>query len=116
GPPRTLPSDVVDRLFALAQQAIANIVAHADARTARVGLVYGGSDVVLLIQDDGVGFDSTELPRPDGSRASSVGPGLTELTEMAIRAEDLGGSVQIDATPGWGTTIRAAIPYQSPSD
>ena len=111
GPPRTLPSEVVDELFGLAQQAIANIVAHADARTARVGLVYGADEVVLLIQDDGVGFDATELPRPDGSWAGSTGPGLPELSEMAIRTEHLGGTVQIDATPGWGTTIRAAVPY-----
>jgi signal transduction histidine kinase/DNA-binding NarL/FixJ family response regulator len=111
GPPRTLPSEVVDELFGLAQQAIANIVAHADARTARVGLVYGADEVVLLIQDDGVGFDATELPRPDGSWAGSTGPGLPQLSEIAIRTEHLGGTVQIDATPGWGTTIRAAVPY-----
>ena len=67
---------------------------------------------MLLIQDDGVGFDATELPRPDGSWAGSTGPGLPQLTEMACRAEDLGGTVQIDATPGWGTTIRAAVPYR----
>ena len=111
GPPRTLPPEVVDELFGLAQQAIANIVAHADARTARVGLVYGADEVVLLIQDDGVGFDATELPRPDGSWAGSTGPGLPQLSEMAVRTEHLGGTVQIDATPGWGTTIRAAVPY-----
>src|SRR6478609_10974877 len=112
GPPRALPIEVVDELFGLAQQAIANIVAHADARTARVGLVYGADEVVLLIQDDGVGFDATELPRPDGSWAGSTGPGLPQLTEIAIRTERLGGTVQIDATPGWGTTIRAAVPYR----
>ena len=112
GPPRTLPTEVVDELFGLAQQAIANIVAHADARTARVGLVYGADEVVLLIQDDGVGFDATELPRPDGSWAGSTGPGLPQLSELAVRTEHLGGTVQIDATPGWGTTIRAAVPYR----
>jgi len=113
GPSRTVPSEVVDRLFGLAQQAIANIVAHAAARTARVGLVYGADELVLLIQDDGVGFDAAALPRPDGSRAGSAGRGLTELAGIAARAEHLGAAVQIDATPGWGTTIRAAIPYLS---
>src|SRR5664279_3811695 len=113
GPSRTVPSEVVDRLYGLAQQAIANIVAHAAARTARVGLVYGADELVLLIQDDGVGFDAAALPRPDGSRAGSAGRGLTELAGIAARAEHLGAAVQIDATPGWGTTIRAAIPYLS---
>ena len=112
GPPRAVPFEVMDELSVLAQQAIANIVAHADARTARVGLVYGTAELVLLIQDDGVGFDVAQLPRPDGSRAGLSGPGLPEITEIAHRAEHLGGAVQIDATPGWGTTIRAAVPYR----
>ena len=118
GPPRALPAEVVDEMFGQARQAIAGIVAHADARTARVGLVYGASEVVLLIQDDGVGFDAAELPRPDGSRSHSSLSGPTaspDLTETASRAEILGGTVQIDATPGWGTTIRVAIPYHQES-
>lgn len=120
GPPRVLPTEVVQEIFDRARRAIANIVAHADARTARVGLVYGASEVVLLIQDDGVGFDTAELPRPDGSRThGSRGPvnppDPDSPAETASRAEILGGSVQIDATPGWGTTIRVAIPYRSAS-
>ncbi|HEY4993415.1 MAG TPA: GAF domain-containing protein, partial [Nakamurella sp.] len=87
GPPRAVPFEVMDELSVLAQQAIANIVAHADARTARVGLVYGTAELVLLIQDDGVGFDVAQLPRPDGSRAGLSGPGLPEITEIAHRAE-----------------------------
>jgi DNA-binding NarL/FixJ family response regulator/signal transduction histidine kinase len=121
GRPRALPTEVAEEIFTQARQAIATIVAHADARTARVGLVYGATDVVLLIQDDGVGFDAAELPRPDGSRAdgsrthgSRMGqPVPPELTETASRAAILGGTVQIDITPGWGTTIRVAIPYHS---
>ena len=116
GPPRRLPAETVEKLFALAQRAISNIVAHADARTARVGLVYRGDEVVLIVQDDGVGFDVGEIPRPDGTRSSLAGPGLPELTEIAEHAELLGGHVQIDATPGWGTTIRAAVPYETPLD
>jgi len=111
GPPRSLPVAVVDVLFGVAHQAITSIVAHADARTARVGLVYSATDVVLLIQDDGVGFDSTQLPRPDGSRTGQPRSGPPELADMARGAERLGGTLHIDATPGWGTTIRAAIPY-----
>ncbi len=113
GPRRTLPGQLGNELVALGRQAIANIVAHADARTARVGLVYGVAEAVLLVQDDGVGFDLAEVPRPDGSRVGLRGPGLPELAEISERAKALGGTVQIDATPGWGTTIRAAIPFRS---
>ncbi len=111
GPRRPLPAVIAGELLALGRQAVANIVAHADARTARVGLVFGAVQVVLFAQDDGVGFDVDELPRPDGSRVGLRGPGLPELTDIAAGTRLLGGGVQIDATPGWGTTIRAAIPY-----
>lgn len=108
GPPQPLPPEVTDELFGLAQQAISAIVAHADARTARVGLVYGAAEVALLIQDDGVGFDHDDVPRPDGSRAAV----RHRISEIAHRAEHLGGSVHIESIAGWGTTIRAAIPYR----
>ena len=73
GRPRPLPAAIGDELVALGRQAIANIVAHADARTARVGLVYGAAEVVLLVQDDGVGFDVRRIAptgRPQGRRAA----------------------------------------------
>lgn len=108
GPRQHLPPEVTDELFGLAQLAISGIVAQANARTARVGLVYGASDVVLLIQDDGVGFDPDTVPRSDGARPS----GPHQISEIAHRAEHLGGTVQVDAIAGWGTTIRAAIPYR----
>lgn len=59
---------ITGELLTLGRQAIANIVAHADARTARVGLVFGAVRVVLFVQDDGVGFDVGARPRPNGSR------------------------------------------------
>jgi DNA-binding NarL/FixJ family response regulator/signal transduction histidine kinase len=108
GPPQPLPPEVTDELFGLAQQAISAVVAHGDARTARVGLVYRAAEVVLLIQDDGIGFDLDAVPRPDGSRS----PTLHHIDEIVSRAEHLGGTVQVDAIAGWGTTIRAAIPYR----
>lgn len=108
GPPQPLPREVTDELFGMAQQAISGIVAHADARTARVGLVYGAAEVALLIQDDGVGFDVDDVPRPDGTRPAA----RHQIGEIAHRAESLGGTVHVEAIAGWGTTIRAAIPYR----
>ena len=110
GSRRPVPAAVAAELLALGRQAVGNIVAHADARTARVGLVFRAAEVVLFVQDDGVGFDVDQRPRPDGSRAPLRGPGLPELADEVTRTEQLGGRVQIDTTPGWGTTIRAAIP------
>ena len=102
-----------DHSFALAEQAIANIIAHADARTARVGLVYGAAEAVLLVQDDGVGFDLTEVPRPDGSPGGPRGPGLPELAEIFRTGKSSRWHGTDRRDTGLGTTIRAAIPFRS---
>src|SRR5206468_1606341 len=71
----------------------------------RVGLQYTSDSVVLMIDDDGAGFDSSARQAP----GSSGGYGLFGMEE---RARLLGGEVQIDSTPGWGTRIRASLPYR----
>ncbi len=105
GMPRALDSDSSHDMLRIAQEALMNIIAHADARSARVGLVYGQDSVALLVEDDGRGFDTGLLAAPE--YLSRQG-----LRGMAARASRLGGSVHWDSTPGWGTRIRAHIPYQ----
>jgi signal transduction histidine kinase/DNA-binding NarL/FixJ family response regulator len=103
GPAMTLPSDLAHTLFRIAQEALTNALRHAAARSVRVGVVYGGDGVTLLVQDDGAGFD----------RAAVVLAGATEglgLGGMAERARLLGGTLELDSTPGWGTRVRAWIP------
>jgi DNA-binding NarL/FixJ family response regulator/signal transduction histidine kinase len=114
GTRRQLSAAIAGELLTLGRRAVGDIVAHGDARTARVGLVFGPADVVLFVQDDGVGFDRDGRPRPDGSGLGLRVGGPDPEPDLASGAERLGGTVQIDATPGWGTTIRAAIPYPAP--
>ncbi len=114
GQPRRLTATVAEELLTVGRRAIANIIAHADARSARVGLVYAAAEVVLFVQDDGVGFDVHARPRPDGSGLGLRGPGEDQLIDIGAGTERLGGRVQLDTTAGWGTTIRATIPYPGP--
>ena len=72
----------------------------------RIGLQYGADSVALLVEDDGVGFDTSAVGAPD----LTGGYGLFGMDE---RARLLGGEVQIDSTPGWGTRIRAVLPYRA---
>ncbi len=111
GTRRRLPAAIAGELLTLGRRAIGDIVAHGDARTARVGLVFGAAEVVLFVQDDGVGFDRDGRPRPDGSGLGLRVGGLDPVPDLAAGTELLGGTVQIDATPGWGTTIRASVTY-----
>jgi signal transduction histidine kinase/DNA-binding NarL/FixJ family response regulator len=105
GPPVELDGQVAHEVLRVAREALTNIVRHARARSVRLGLVYEREAVSLLVQDDGEGFD----PRADwlGERF-----GLRAMTE---RARDLGGTVELDSLPGWGTRIRARFPYAQDS-
>ncbi|WP_394551458.1 sensor histidine kinase [Agromyces sp. MMS24-JH15] len=87
--------------YRIAQEALTNVVRHADAASVRVVLEREAGDLVLSVQDDGRG-----LP-PDGSDA--VGMGVLGMRE---RAALLGGSVEIGAGPeGRGTRVRARLPW-----
>jgi signal transduction histidine kinase/DNA-binding NarL/FixJ family response regulator len=101
GTPVPLAGDLSRELMRIAREALTNIVAHAEARTARLGLLYESEAVSLLVQDDGQGFD----PR-SGWQSDRFG-----LRAMADRASGLGATVDLDSLPGWGTRIRARFPY-----
>jgi signal transduction histidine kinase/DNA-binding NarL/FixJ family response regulator len=101
GEPRALAPDVARQLFRIVQEALTNVVEHAGATGVRVGLVYGDTSVSALVEDDGHGFDPQDLRH---------GPTLG-LRGLVARAQHLGGTVVVDSTPGWGTRVRAEVPY-----
>lgn len=105
GSPVPLDRSVARQVLSVAQEAVSNIVRHSGASTARVGLVYNSAAVTLLVQDDGQGFVSDPGADPDEQR-----PGLG-LRRMAERSHSVGGSVTVEAIPGWGTSVRASFPY-----
>ncbi len=98
--------DVAQQLFRIVQEAVGNAVIHAASASIRVGLVYGSSGVSVIIEDDGRGFDVGE--RTQGLEPGHSGFGLGGLVS---RAHQVGGTLQIDSTPGWGTRVRADLPF-----
>jgi DNA-binding NarL/FixJ family response regulator len=66
-------------------------------------VVYSDAGVTLLVQDDGAGFDPARVEREGASHGLGI-------KGMAERAELLGGTFELDSTPGWGTRVRAWIP------
>jgi signal transduction histidine kinase/DNA-binding NarL/FixJ family response regulator len=102
GAPVPLGRSVARQVLSVAQEAVSNIVRHSGASTARLGLVYNSAAVTLLVQDDGTGF----VVDPDDQR---TGLGLRRMAE---RSHSVGGSVTVDAIPGWGTSVRAWFPYR----
>jgi PAS domain S-box-containing protein len=96
-------------LFRVAQQALANVEQHAAARHARVALCGDGADaVVLLVEDDGRGFDVTLAD-------VAAGQEVFGLTSMRERVQAVGGELTVDSRPGGGTRIRARVPTRDSS-
>lgn len=91
-------------LYRIAQTALRNVVLHAKGQSARVCLDIGDDAIDLLIEDDGVGFDT---PPDRGREIDSDHFGLLGMRE---RAELQGGRFSIDSTPGQGTTVRVTLP------
>lgn len=97
-----LPGPVELALFRVAQEALTNVARHAQATTVSVGLRRAAGDLVLTIEDNGVGFD----PTPPGG-AGSRGLGLVGMRE---RMSLVGGELTLVSRPGHGTRIMARVP------
>lgn len=96
-----LPPAVEVGLYRIAQEAIQNALRHAAAAHVELRLETSSDRVRLTVQDDGKGF-------PDGASSGRFG-----LVGMRERARLLGGSFQVESSPGAGTRITAEVPYDS---
>jgi signal transduction histidine kinase len=96
------PVDIETACFRIVQEALNNITRHAKATRVDVTLTARDAVIEVSIKDDGVGF-TIEEPR--------TGVGLIGMGE---RAELAGGYLDIESTPGDGTTLRARFPLPAP--
>ena len=104
GPEQRLSPAVEQGLFRIAQEALRNVERHAGAATAQMGLSFTSSDVILAVEDDGVGFS------PPSSMVRAAAEGNLGLLGMEERARLIGGSLEIKSQPGKGATVVATIP------
>ncbi len=101
-----LPPQVETALFRVVQEAITNIVKHAEAETVLIQCTLREGTLTIEIEDDGKGFDPSE---PAGPVGGGRGLGLLGMRE---RVELLGGTVQIESSPGHGTRIALKVPVE----
>ena len=99
-------SNASTAMFRIFQETLTNVARHAKATRAEVVLQKQRDRLVLLIHDNGRGFDQA-----DPSLSNSLG-----LRGMRERAAILGGRVNISSAPGKGTTVTAWIPLASPEE
>ncbi len=97
-----LPPEVETALYRIAQEALTNAIRHAGARDIAVVLEQHESHLVLIVEDDGKGFDADLASR--SGRLGMIG--------MRERAEMLGGRLLMESSPGSGTTIVVEVPHE----
>jgi signal transduction histidine kinase len=95
---RRLPMAVEGEIYWIAQEALANVLKHAQAQHVTVRLQFTPASFSLEVRDDGIGFDPlTTLGAGQG------GVGLRSITERAAR---LGGTLTCESSPGAGTRVK----------
>ncbi len=99
GAARPLTPRIEAGLFRIAQEALTNIVTHSGAHKVRMRLVSTPNEVRLEVEDDGVGFEPSEIP--------TERYGLAGINE---RANLLKGSMTLQSSPDFGTRIEIIVP------
>jgi signal transduction histidine kinase len=109
GQPRAVRPDTRLALYRVTQEALTNVVRHADAQRVEVRLAYAAGAVSLTIEDFGTGR-SPAAGNGTGKAAAAGSHGTGHgLTGMRERAELLGGTLTAGATPG-GFRVELRVP------
>lgn len=95
-------------LFQASRELLFNIVKHAGAKAVTMSVTRDGTDIKIVIEDDGQGL---ELSQINTCNANNTGFGLFSIRE---RLRDVGGHLIIDSTKGRGTRVALASPLQPP--
>ena len=93
----SVPMTSEDTLFRVAQEALANVARHSQARRVRVELAHQWDEIALIIEDDGAGFDMGRVEK---------GVGLDSMRE---RLEGTGGHLEISSEKDRGTKVVATM-------
>lgn len=99
-----LPAAVETALYRVVQEAMVNVARHARATQVDVMVQRRGDRVLVMVEDDGIGFELDQVQRGDHF-------GFLGLRE---RAEALGGTLTVESSPGAGTTVVVEVPSAGP--
>lgn len=108
GEERRLDGPLELALFRIAQEALRNVVKHADASRATVELDFGEDEVTLAVADDGHGF------RPTRNMSDLIQKGKLGVVGMKERAELVGGTLELDAERERGARVVVRVRTPSP--
>jgi PAS domain S-box-containing protein len=100
-----LDGDRATATFRIFQECLTNVIRHAQAKSVRVALCHEEDSILLVVEDDGIGFCESGFSNSLGSLG---------LLGMKERAQFCGGDVHISSSPGNGTTVTVRVPVDIP--
>jgi PAS domain S-box-containing protein len=100
-----LDGDRATAAFRIFQECLTNIIRHAQANSVRVDLCQEVESILLIVEDDGIGFRESK---------SSNALGSLGILGMKERAQFCGGDVRISSSPGKGTIVTVRVPVDLP--
>jgi two-component system, NarL family, sensor kinase len=92
-------------VYRVVQELLNNIIKHANATNIAIELYYGEESLILVVKDNGIGFDFEELSMADHTK-KGIG-----LHNMQDRIRLINGSLEINSKVGKGTIIRIVLQY-----
>ena len=101
-----LDGDRATATFRIFQECLTNVIRHAQAKSVRVALCQEEENILLVVEDDGIGFCESDLSNTVGSLG---------LLGMKERAQFCGGDVLISSSPGNGTRVTVRVPLDIPN-
>jgi signal transduction histidine kinase len=104
GRARAMSPRICDATALIVEQAITNVLRHAQAETVHLMLDFGVRRLCISIRDDGRGF-----VRDDGAKAATH----FGLVGMRERAREIGAEVRVRSALEHGTTVSVLVPYRS---
>jgi signal transduction histidine kinase len=108
---RRLPEYVETVLYRVVQEALTNVLRHANASKASILLSRKGRAVSLIVEDNGRGFEPDRVLNGGDGGESSLG--LRGMSERVILA---GGTLTVESSPGAGTTLFVRMPVREDYD
>ncbi|WP_439627728.1 CheR family methyltransferase [Gemmata sp.] len=97
--PGRVPAEVETAIYRVVQEALTNVAKHAGASAVGVAVTRSDGSVSVAVEDDGAGFDPDAAPK-----------GRLGLLGMRERVELVGGTFEVESSPGAGTTVAVRIP------
>lgn len=96
-----LTPNQIQQLYRIVQEALNNIIKHAEATRVDIQLFGHEKEIGLSIEDDGKGFDTATVHTGFG------------LNQLKIRVQSINGKIEINSHPGKGTIILIVVPTQN---